>query len=76
LNRLDPEGAAYFALIAIGLVLLGAVIATSALSAEQRATVVAGVVGTLLLVAYRWRTRRRRDEYTPRESNPSEDDDE
>lgn len=72
MNHLDPEGAAYYALIAVGFVLVGAAIATSALSAEQRATVVAGVVATLLLVAYRWRSHHRGEKYTDADSDESE----
>lgn len=59
MNHLDPVGAALYAIVAICLVLIGGLLVTSVLSAEQRGTILAGVIGTLFLVA--WRYRRGRD---------------
>lgn len=54
--KLDPASAALYALIAICLVLVGALITPGTLSPEQRGPVLAGVVTVLFLVA--WRVKR------------------
>jgi hypothetical protein len=56
-NHLDPEAAALYALIAISLVIIGALITPGTLSAEQKGPVLAGVFTVLFGVAWRWRKR-------------------
>jgi hypothetical protein len=53
---LDPHEAALWAIIAISLVLIGALITPGTLAAEQRGPVLAGVVTVLLAIG--WRVRR------------------
>ena len=55
--HLDPHDAAYWAIIAICLVLVGALITPGTLTAEQRGPVLAGIVAVLLAIG--WRLRRR-----------------
>jgi hypothetical protein len=57
--KLDPASAALYAIIAICLVLLGALLTTGIISVEQRGTVLAGVIAVLLAIA--WRSRHRDD---------------
>lgn len=52
-SDLDPGDAAYWAIIATCLVLLGAIVTPGTLSVEQRGPVLAGVITTLFVVAYR-----------------------
>jgi hypothetical protein len=54
--KLDPASAALYALIAICLVLVGALITPGTLAAEQRGPVLAGVITVLFLIA--WRIKR------------------
>ncbi len=54
--KLDPANAALYALIAISLVLVGALITPGTLAVEQRGPVLAGVFTTLFLIA--WRVKR------------------
>ena len=56
MTRLDPADAAYYALIAICLVLVGALITPGTLAVEQRGPVLVGVVTVLFTVG--WRARR------------------
>lgn len=58
--KLDPHDAALWALIAISLVLIGALLTPGEVSIVERGTVLAGIVAVLLAVG--WRIRRRRDE--------------
>ena len=60
MQRLDPQSAALYAIIAICLVLVGALITPGTLSVEQRGPVLAGIVAALFAIA--WRTRSRNDE--------------
>ena len=55
---LDPKNAALYALIAICLVLVGAILAESDVPASERAAVLVGTVGVLLLIAFGIRIRR------------------
>jgi hypothetical protein len=55
---LDPHQAALWAIIAICLVLIGALITPGTLSAEQRGPVLAGIVSVLLAIG--WRNRHHR----------------
>lgn len=55
-DRLDPASAAAYALIAITLVMIGALLTAGIISVEQRA-VVLGVIFTTL-GALAWRSRR------------------
>ena len=61
-SRLDPESAAYYAITAICLVLIGAIVTPGPLDTVSRGTVLAGIVATLFLVAYRFRRRHREDD--------------
>ena len=58
--KLDPASAALYAIIAICLVLVGALITPGTLSAEQRGPVLAGLVAALFAIA--WRLQRRQDD--------------
>jgi hypothetical protein len=58
-NRLDPQSAAEFAIIAIALVMIGALLTTGVVSVEQRAVVLGATITVLLTIAYR---RRRKDD--------------
>lgn len=58
--KLDPHDAALWALIAISLVLIGALLTPGEVSIVERGTVLAGIVAVLLAAG--WRIRRRRDE--------------
>ena len=58
-NRLTPAGAAFFALIAICLVLIGALLTPGSVSVEQRGAVLAGIVTTLFIIANLTSRRRR-----------------
>jgi hypothetical protein len=57
--KLDPANAALYALIAICLIMIGALLTTGVVSVEQRAVVLAGVISVLFAIA--WRTRHRHD---------------
>lgn len=54
---LDPASAAYFALIAICLILIGAILTTGALGVAERGTVLVAIGTTLFAIT--WRARRR-----------------
>jgi hypothetical protein len=56
-SRLNPSEAAQFALIAICLVLIGAIVTEGTLGIAERGTVLAGVIAVLFFVAYRQRKR-------------------
>jgi len=58
-SDLDPHVAAYWALIAVALVALGAVLtgSTDSFSIAERGSVLAGIVAVLGYVA--WRSRKR-----------------
>jgi hypothetical protein len=58
-DRLDPASAAYYALIAISLVAVGALLTgdTTSFTIAERGSMLAGVVGVLGFVT--WRARRR-----------------
>jgi membrane protein implicated in regulation of membrane protease activity len=58
--RLDPHEAALWAIIAICLVLLGALLTPGQLAIEHRGAVLAAVVTLLLSIG--WRVRRGRDD--------------
>jgi hypothetical protein len=55
--RLDPHEAALWCIVAISLVLIGALLTPGSLSIEQRGPVLAGIVTVLLAIG--WRVRRR-----------------
>lgn len=57
--KLDPSSAALYAIIAICLVLVGALITPGTLSVEQRGPVLAGIVAALFGIA--WRVTRHQD---------------
>jgi hypothetical protein len=56
--KLDPSSAALYAVIAISLVLVGALVTPGTLTVEQRGPVLAAVVAVLLAVAWRFRPNR------------------
>jgi len=58
---LDPKHAALYALIAVSLVLVGAILAGSDVPASERAAVLVGVVGVLALIGFGIRIRRSGD---------------
>lgn len=60
--NLDPPEAALWAIIAICLVLIGALITPGSLAVEQRGAVLAGIVTLLLAVGYRVRRKHRDDD--------------
>lgn len=55
--NLDPASAAQFAIIAICLVLIGALLTVGILGVAERAAVLASIAAILLTIA--WRGRRR-----------------
>jgi len=55
---LDPKSAALYALIAICLVLVGALLTPGQVGVDERGVVLAGIVGVLLLIGLRIRLRR------------------
>ena len=57
--QLDPASAALYALIAICLVLIGAVLTPGSVSIDQRAAILAAIDGVLFAIG--WRVRRMRD---------------
>jgi hypothetical protein len=61
--HLDPASAAQYALIAISLVLIGAILTPGSVGINERGAVLAGIVGVLLSIA--WRGRRRHDDPDP-----------
>jgi hypothetical protein len=54
---LDPSGAALYAIIAISLVMVGALITPGTLTVDQRGPVLAGIVTVLFAIG--WRVHRR-----------------
>jgi hypothetical protein len=58
--KLDPHDAALWALIAIALVLIGALLTPGEVSIVERGTVLAGIVAVLLTIG--WRIRKRKDD--------------
>lgn len=56
--NLDPASAALYALIAICLVLIGALLTVGPVSVEQRAAVLGGIAAVLIAIGI----RRRRDD--------------
>ena len=57
--NLDPASAALFALIAICLVLIGAILTPGTVSVDQRAAILAAIAAVLFTIA--WRRRHRED---------------
>jgi hypothetical protein len=55
--NLNPHDAALWAIIAICLVLIGALLTPGAVSVEQRGVVLSGIVAVLIGIG--WRIRRR-----------------
>lgn len=53
MNRLDAHGAALYAIIAICLVLIGALLTVGVVSVEQRAAVLAAIFTVLIAVGWR-----------------------
>lgn len=64
-DRIDPGTAAYYALIAVCFVALGAVLTgdIQAFSIQERGTVLGGIVAVLGYVA--WRGRKKKDDDGP-----------
>jgi hypothetical protein len=57
---LQPSEAALWALIAVCLVMVGAILTTGVLGVAERGTILAGIVAVLFAVG--WRIRRQRGE--------------
>lgn len=57
---LDPRSAALYALIAICLVLVGALLTPGTVGVDERGAVLAGIVAVLFAIA--WRSRKGHDE--------------
>jgi hypothetical protein len=55
---LDPKSAALYALVAICLVLVGALLTPGTVGVDERGVVLAGIVTVLLLIGYGFRIRR------------------
>jgi hypothetical protein len=55
--RLDPASAALYALIAISLVLVGAIITPGQVGLDERGALLAAIAGILLTIG--WRIKRR-----------------
>jgi hypothetical protein len=53
--QLDPASAAYYALIAICLVLIGALLTPGSVTIEQRGAVLSGIIIVLFTIALRRR---------------------
>jgi len=53
--QLDPASAAYYALIAICLVLIGALLTPGSVTVEQRGAVLSGIIIVLFTIALRRR---------------------
>jgi hypothetical protein len=51
--KLDPSSAAQYALIAISLVMIGAILTTGIVSIEQRAVALSGIIVILASIAWR-----------------------
>jgi hypothetical protein len=56
-DRLDPQSAAQYAIIAVALIMIGALLTTGVVSIEQRAVVLGGVFTALFAIA--WRKKRK-----------------
>ena len=56
-NRLDPAAAAQYALIAICLVLVGAIVTPGQVGIDERGAILAAIAGVLLAIAWRGRHR-------------------
>jgi hypothetical protein len=61
-GHLNPSEAAYYAIIAICLVLIGALLTAGPVSIEQRGTVLGAIFAALAYVAWRWRRQHREDD--------------
>jgi hypothetical protein len=59
-GQLDPSAAAQFAIIAICLTLVGAILTPGTVSVEERGIVLAGIITVLGTIA--WRGRRGRQD--------------
>ena len=55
---LDPKSAALYALIAICLVLIGAILTPGTVNVDQRAILLGGIATVLLVVGFGFRMRR------------------
>ena len=58
--RLDPASAALYALVAICLVMIGAILTPGAVGVDERAAILAAIADILLAIG--WRLRRARGE--------------
>jgi len=62
MTHLDPRAAALWALIAICLVLIGALLTPGTVGVNERGAVLAGIAAVLLLIGLRFRIRRSGDD--------------
>jgi hypothetical protein len=60
--RLDPASAAYYALIAICLVLIGALLTPGQVGLDQRGAILAGIVTVLFAIGWRASRHHKRDD--------------
>lgn len=65
MTHLDPSSAAQYALIAISLVLIGAILTPGSVGINERGALLGGITAVLLAIA--WRGRRRHDDGGPKE---------
>lgn len=54
---IDPATAAMYAVVAVCLVLVGAILTTGVLGVAERGTILAGIFGALAYIAWRGRWR-------------------
>jgi hypothetical protein len=59
-SDLDPHEAALWALIAISLVLIGAILTPGSVGLNERGALLGAIAGVLLAIG--WRVRRKRDD--------------
>ena len=55
--KLDPSDMALFAIIAIDLVLVGAILTPGQVGLNERGAIMAAIAGSLFAIAYRWRKK-------------------
>jgi hypothetical protein len=60
--KLDPHDAAYWALIAICLVLIGAILTPGAVGVDERAAILAAIAALLLAIGIRGRRKKEEED--------------
>jgi hypothetical protein len=64
MNHLDPSSAAQYAIIAICLVLIGAILTPGSVGINERGALLGGIAGVLLALSLRGRRRDPPDDHT------------